>query len=60
VPEVLLSGNHQEIERWRRAQAVRKTFLRRPDLLGEVPWDEEDRKTVNSILTGEDPPEGWK
>jgi tRNA (guanine37-N1)-methyltransferase len=60
VPGVLLSGNHREIERWRRAQAVRKTFLRRPDLLGEVSWDEEDMKTVNSILTGEAPPKAWK
>ncbi|TDA65640.1 MAG: tRNA (guanosine(37)-N1)-methyltransferase TrmD [Clostridia bacterium] len=34
VPEVLLSGNHQEVARWRREQAVRRTLARRPDLLG--------------------------
>ena len=33
VPEVLLSGNHAEIERWRRAQAAERTRRRRPDLL---------------------------
>jgi tRNA (guanine37-N1)-methyltransferase len=33
VPEVLLSGHHGEIERWRRAQAEKRTLTRRPDLL---------------------------
>jgi tRNA (guanine37-N1)-methyltransferase len=33
VPEVLLSGNHAEIIRWRRHQAVRHTWIRRPDLI---------------------------
>ena len=33
VPEELLSGNHAEIERWRREEALRRTALRRPDLL---------------------------
>lgn len=36
VPEVLLSGNHSDIERWRRQQALRRTKERRPDLLPEV------------------------
>jgi tRNA (guanine37-N1)-methyltransferase len=31
---VLLSGNHAEIERWRRSEALRKTLQRRPDLIG--------------------------
>jgi tRNA (guanine37-N1)-methyltransferase len=35
VPEVLLSGNHAEIERWRREAALEKTRRNRPDLLGE-------------------------
>jgi tRNA (guanine37-N1)-methyltransferase len=34
VPEVLMSGNHEEIRRWRRAQAIEKTRRNRPDLLG--------------------------
>ena len=36
VPEVLLSGNHAEIESWRRAQAQQRTRQRRPDLLGDA------------------------
>lgn len=35
VPDVLLSGHHAEIERWRRDEALRRTRERRPDLLGE-------------------------
>jgi len=34
VPEVLLSGNHAEIDRWRRDEALKKTLRRRPDLIG--------------------------
>ena len=33
VPDILLSGNHARIERWRRAQALRLTLVRRPDLI---------------------------
>jgi tRNA (guanine37-N1)-methyltransferase len=33
VPEVLLSGDHAEVDRWRREQALRRTWLRRPDML---------------------------
>ncbi len=44
VPEVLLSGDHARLARWRRAQALRRTLARRPDLLGGRPLtpDEED------------------
>ncbi|MCW5558397.1 MAG: tRNA (guanosine(37)-N1)-methyltransferase TrmD [Verrucomicrobiae bacterium] len=38
VPSVLQSGNHAAIERWRRAQAVRKTALKRPDLWEQLRW----------------------
>ncbi|MCX7818756.1 MAG: tRNA (guanosine(37)-N1)-methyltransferase TrmD [Kiritimatiellae bacterium] len=41
VPEVLLSGDHEEIRRWRRAQALARTAQRRPDLLGAPPAGEE-------------------
>jgi tRNA (guanine37-N1)-methyltransferase len=43
VPEVLLSGNHQEIQRWRREQALAVTLKKRPDLLDEATLDEADR-----------------
>jgi tRNA (guanine37-N1)-methyltransferase len=33
VPDVLLSGNHQKIEEWRQKESLRRTYLRRPDLL---------------------------
>jgi tRNA (guanine37-N1)-methyltransferase len=51
VPDILLSGNHQEIRRWRRAMAIARTFFRRPDLLVGVPWEEDDRNTIDQILS---------
>jgi len=42
VPEVLLSGHHAQIERWRRRESLRRTFLRRPDLLEKAQLSEED------------------
>jgi tRNA (guanine37-N1)-methyltransferase len=44
VPEALVSGNHEEIRRWRRRRALKKTLRNRPDLLGEVTLSDEDRK----------------
>jgi tRNA (guanine37-N1)-methyltransferase len=43
VPEVLLGGNHEEIRRWRRKQALRKTQCNRPDLLNDAALNAEDR-----------------
>ncbi|MEN6463635.1 MAG: tRNA (guanosine(37)-N1)-methyltransferase TrmD [Syntrophaceae bacterium] len=43
VPEVLLSGHHAEIEAWRRKEALKRTFLRRPDLLKKAHLTDEDR-----------------
>ena len=36
VPDILLSGNHREIERWRRQEALRRTTNKRPDLLEKI------------------------
>jgi len=44
VPEVLLSGDHARIARWRREQALLRTLTRRPDLLARAPLSEADRK----------------
>ncbi|MGC8855972.1 MAG: tRNA (guanosine(37)-N1)-methyltransferase TrmD [Anaerolineae bacterium] len=44
VPEVLLSGDHARIARWRRQQSLLRTLQRRPDLLEKAPLSEEDRK----------------
>ncbi len=41
VPEALLSGNHQEIKKWRKREALRRTLLRRSDLLEKADLDEE-------------------
>ena len=49
VPEVLLSGNHGEIEKWRRREALRQTFLRRPDLIEEADLTEEERKFLGKL-----------
>ena len=43
VPEVLLSGDHQAVESWRREQAIHLTAARRPDLLGDADPDGGDR-----------------
>lgn len=53
VPEVLLSGDHQAIARWRRSQAVIRTFLRRPELLREGSWGEDDRKAITEYFLKE-------
>ncbi len=49
VPPVLLSGNHKEIERWRRKQALRKTIRIRPDLLKEISLTDLDKKIIAEI-----------
>jgi tRNA (guanine37-N1)-methyltransferase len=49
VPDVLLSGNHAEIARWRRKQSLLRTLERRPDLLEKADLSEEDRKYLSDI-----------
>lgn len=44
VPPVLLSGNHQKVEEWRREQAILRTRERRPDLLEQAQLTEKERK----------------
>jgi len=43
VPDVLLSGHHEAIRRWRVREALRRTLRRRPDLLDEATLDDEMR-----------------
>jgi len=47
VPTVLQSGDHEKVHRWRRQQALRKTFERRPELLQKADLDREDQKLVS-------------
>jgi tRNA (guanine37-N1)-methyltransferase len=49
VPEVLLSGDHAAVERWRREQSIRITRGRRPDLLRSAELDEADRKILEEL-----------
>ena len=49
VPDVLLSGHHENIEKWRHEQSLLRTFLRRPDLLETVELSEKDRKFLKKV-----------
>ena len=49
VPEVLLSANHQQIRRWRRREALKRTLHRRPDLLQHAGLNQEDRALLEAI-----------
>lgn len=52
VPEVLLSGNHRGISRWRRGEAIKRTLQRRPDLLERAELNEEDKEILEDINRG--------
>ena len=54
VPEVLVNGNHDEIRKWRRRNALRKTLRNRPDLLEPAVLSAEDRKLLAEIERGND------
>ncbi len=49
VPEVLVTGNHQEVARWRRREALKRTLLRRPDLLIRAALTEEDWQSLREL-----------
>ena len=49
VPDVLLSGHHAEVRRWRRKAALARTLARRPELLERAPLDEEERALLDEI-----------
>ena len=54
VPEILLSGHHGEIARWRRREALRRTLRRRPDLLEQAPLSAEDRAELERLALDEE------
>jgi tRNA (guanine37-N1)-methyltransferase len=56
IPEVLRSGNHGEVERWRRREALRRTLERRPDLLEGAPLTDADRAVLDDLRREEHPP----
>ncbi len=49
VPDILLSGNHQKIEEWRREEAIKATFLKRPDLLKKITLSKEEEVILSKI-----------
>ena len=49
VPDVLLSGNHADIEKWRRREALKATLMKRPDLLATADLTDEDRKILEVL-----------
>jgi len=52
VPDVLLSGNHAEIRRWRKREALARTLERRPDLLAGAVLDEEEKQILQELQHG--------
>jgi tRNA (guanine37-N1)-methyltransferase len=46
VPDVLVSGNHAQVRKWRREQSLRRTFLRRPDLLAKADLSDAEKRLV--------------
>ena len=49
VPEVLKSGHHENIRKWRRAESLKNTYKKRPELLNDVELSEEDKKVLNDM-----------
>ena len=52
VPEILVSGDHEKVRIWRRKEALKKTFLNRPDLLERAMLSDEDKKILSQIKNG--------
>lgn len=50
VPDVLLSGHHANIEKWRREQSLEVTLERRPDMLEKIELSDADKKILNKII----------
>jgi len=50
VPEILVSGHHANINRWRRKQSLKRTYLKRPDLLKKLELKDEDKKLLEEAL----------
>ena len=53
VPQVLLSGNHKEIKLFRKKEALRRTYLKRPDLLESYEFSDLDRKLLEEVIEEE-------
>ena len=49
VPEILLSGDHQKINQWRRVQSLKNTYLKRPDLIDRSNLSEDEIEIIDAI-----------
>ena len=49
VPDVLKSGHHENIRKWRRKESLRETFLKRPELLENIELTEEEKRFIESL-----------
>jgi tRNA (guanine37-N1)-methyltransferase len=58
VPEILLSGNHEQIRRWRRKMSLQRTLQRRPDLLRQQDLSKEDRELLEEVHNEVEPASG--
>lgn len=54
VPDVLLSGHHANINKWRREQSLTRTYLRRPDLLETADLDKKDKQFLENLKNSEE------
>lgn len=50
VPEVLLSGHHANIEKWKRKESLKRTYIKRPELLEKAELTDKDRKLLDEII----------
>ncbi len=54
VPEILQSGHHEKIYKWRRKEAIKTTYIKRPELLEKVNLTDEERKYINELKNSKD------
>ena len=60
APEVLLSGDHAKVEKWRREQALQRTFRKRPDMIEKAELSDKDKAFIESLKGQETPPPSRK
>jgi tRNA (guanine37-N1)-methyltransferase len=58
APDVLLSGDHEQIRKWRRKESLRRTFLRRREMLAKVRLTDEDQRFLETIYKEEENAKG--
>ena len=53
VPEILLSGHHANVEKWRREQSIIRTLKKRPDLIADAVLNKKEQKFLNELIKAE-------